>query len=236
MKLKNGVLAVCCVLSSGCVSHGFVGRPGLEPIPNGVLPKPTRVDSEVHVARYVIGASDVLDINVFNVPELSVKVTVDLNGKIALPLIGSLDVAGISSDELATVIADRLRTTYVRDPRVAVNVVETASQQFTVDGAVASPGVFPFTGRMSLVRAIARASGTSEYAKEDRVVVLRESDGKKYAALYDLRAIRSGVYEDPEIFSRDVILVGDNQARRIFKDILLLAPAISTPLVLLLTR
>lgn len=232
MKHKILVLALSCTLVQGCASDKFIGRPGLEVVKDGVLPAPSRVDSEIQGSRYVIGASDQLDINVFNVPELSAKVTVDLNGRIALPLIGPMTVAGITSDELAATITERLRATYVREPKVAVNVSEVASQQFTVDGAVTAPGMFPFMGRMSLMRAIARASSTTEFAKEDSVVVLREANGKKYAALYNLAAIRAGVYEDPEIYSRDVILVGDNQARRVLKDVFQAAPLV-TPLVFL---
>lgn len=86
------------------------------------------------------------------------------------------------------------------------------------------------------MRAIARASGTSEFARENYVVVFRNVDGKRYAALYDLRAIRQGMYDDPEIFSNDVIYVGDSQARRLFRDIIAASPLISTPLIYLITR
>ena len=53
------------------------------------------------------------------------------------------------------------------------------------------------------------------------------------AALYSLKAIRSGAYDDPEVFANDVIVVGDSQARRIFKDVLQASPLITTPLLIL---
>jgi polysaccharide export outer membrane protein len=117
-----------------------------------------------------------------------------------------------------------------------VNIVTAASQVITVDGSVTTPGIYPLLGRMSLMRAIARASGTTEFARENYVVVFRNVESKRYAALYDLRAIRQGMYEDPEIFSNDVIYVGDDQARRVFRDLVAAAPLISTPLIYLITR
>ncbi|MEI9928773.1 MAG: Wzz/FepE/Etk N-terminal domain-containing protein [Sphingomonas sp.] len=90
-----------------------------------------------------------------------------------------------------------------RTPRVSVNIANAASQVITVDGAVAQPGMYPLVGRMSLMRAVARASGTTEFARENHVVVFRDSGGKKYAALYDLAAISTGnVRRSRDILSR----------------------------------
>ena len=54
------------------------------------------------------------------------------------------------------------------------------------------------------------------------------------AALYNLRAIRSGAYGDPEVFANDVVVVGDSKARRMFKDALQILPTLTSPLILLL--
>jgi polysaccharide export outer membrane protein len=222
------------VMLSACGSSKFVGRPGLEFSANGPLPAPLREDYAIPAQPYAIGPSDQLGVDVFGVPELSRTVTVDQAGQISLPLAGTLSVSGLTSPEVADVIAARLRGNYVKDPRVTVNISTALSATFTVDGAVASPGLYALNGQMSLMRAIARASGTSEFARENHVVVFRNSGGKKYAGLYDLRAIREGMYEDPQIFSNDVILVGESQARRLFKDILAASPLITTPIITLL--
>jgi polysaccharide export outer membrane protein len=58
-------------------------------------------------------------------------------------------------------------------------------------------------------------------------------NGQRMAALYSLRAIRRGTYEDPEVFANDLVIVGDSQARRIFRDILSASPLISTPIIAL---
>ena len=56
------------------------------------------------------------------------------------------------------------------------------------------------------------------------------------AGLYNLRAIRRGNYEDPEVFANDVVVVGNSRGRQLFKDGLQLLPAIVTPLIYILTR
>lgn len=233
--ISCGVLMVALAVSA-CASQRFEGRPDLTVFDNKPLPEPVRQDLIIPSRPYVIGPSDQLSIEVFGIDELSKNVTVDLTGQIALPLVGSITASGMTAQELTADLVTRFRKAYVRDPKVTVNIVTAASQVITVDGSVTSPGIYPLLGRMSLMRAIARASGTSEFARENYVVVFRNVDNKRYAALYDLRAIRQGMYEDPEIFSNDVIYVGDSQARRLFRDVIAAAPLISTPLIYLVTR
>lgn len=198
------------------------------------LPAPTRADILVDERPYLIGPFDKISVDVFGVPELSKDVQADASGRISLPLIGTIEARGQTTDELAAQITAGLRGRFVRNPQVTVNLRETVSQVITVDGQVREPGLYPVTGRMSLIRAVATAKGLSEFAKLEDVVVFRTVNKQKLAALYDLKAIRRGAYEDPEIFANDVIVVGDSPSRRIFKDALQIFPALVTPLVLLL--
>lgn len=221
---------------SGCASGRFEGRPDLTLFQNKQLPEPVRQDLAIPSRPYVIGPSDQLSVEVFGIDELSKNVTVDLTGQISLPLVGALQASGMTASELATELVGRFRAAHVREPQVTVNIVTAAGQVVTVDGSVTSPGIYPLVGRMSLMRAIARASGTTEFARENYVVVFRNVEGKRYAALYDLRAIRQGMYEDPEIFSNDLIYVGDSQARRLFRDLVSAAPLITTPLLFLISQ
>ena len=125
---------------------------------------------------------------------------------------------------------------YVRNPRVTVNLTEAVSQVVTVDGSVQKPGLYPVAGKLTLMRAIAIASGTSEFADDNHVVVFRRVNNKDMAALYDLRAIRQGMYPDPDIYANDVVLVGDSQARRLFRDLVQLSPLLAAPLVTILNK
>ena len=228
------LLAILGALTSGCSNPSFIGRPDLQVVEGGELPAPTREDLTVPARPYVIGPSDQLVIDVYGLPELSRTLTVDLSGQVALPLAGQIKASGLTASELSDVIADRLRQGYVRDPRVTVGVAVAANQVVTVDGAVSQPGAYPVLGRMSLMRTIARASGTTEFARENHVVVFRRSGGREYATLYDLRAIRLGMYPDPEIYTNDVIVVGESRARRVFKDVLASSALITAPVVALI--
>jgi polysaccharide export outer membrane protein len=200
------------------------------------LPTPQPSDFTRPANAYYIGPSDRLTIDVFGVPELVREVQVDAAGRLAFPLIGVIDASGMTPGELAVEIQDRLRGNYVRDPQVTVNLKETTNQLVTVDGQVNRPGMYPVTGRMTLIRAVAAAGSTGEFARLDDVVVMREVGGQTYLGLYNLGAIRRGNYEDPEIFPNDVVVVGDSKQRRLFRDLLQVVPLLSSPLVLLLNN
>ena len=185
---------------------------------------------------HLVGPFDRLSVEVLGLPDLSRQVQVDASGQIALPLAGSVDVIGKTPDQLARLIEERLQASYVRDPRVTVSIVETVSQVVTVDGQVRAPGMYPVGGRMTLMRAIARAQGTTEFARTSHVVVFRTVEGQQMAALYDLRAIRLGAYEDPQVYPNDVVLVGESSVRRLFPQILQASTLLLTPLVTLLNN
>jgi len=169
-------------------------------------------------------------VDVLGLPELSRQVRVDSNGHIAVPLAGSIDVGGRTPEEIATLVEQRLRQTYVKNPIVSVAVEETVSQTITVDGEVRTPGIYPVLGRMTLMKAVASAQGTSDIAS-NHVVVFRRVEGRQMAALYDLRAIRLGAYQDPQVYTNDVIEVGESNARRLSPQILQAAGLIITPSV-----
>ena len=196
------------------------------------LPPPERMDAAEVERPYLIGAFDKLAIDVFNVPELSREVQADASGRISLPLAGVIEASGKTPTELAQIVKDRLAGQYVKNPQVTVNLVETVSQVVTIDGQVVQPGLYPVVGRMTLMRAIAAARGTTEFARTNHVVVFRRVGDQNLAALYDLRAVRQGVYQDPEVFASDVIVVGESRARRVFRDLvqsggLLMAPVVA---------
>lgn len=222
------------LLLSACAGNAVIGAsPEVTLVNSTELPPPARTDLSAGNRPYYIGPFDKLQIDVFGVPDLKKSVQIDAGGRLSFPLVGVVEASGKTPGELAEILEAKLRGSYVRDPQVTINLEETVSQVVTVDGQVDNPGMFPVIGRMTLVRAVARAGGTTEFAKLSDVVVFREVGGHQYAALYNLQAIRRGNYPDPEIFASDVIIVGDSQARRIFRDVLQVAPLLTTPLVVL---
>lgn len=199
------------------------------------LPPPNGADLVATTTPYRIGPFDKLNIQVFGVEELSGKLQTDASGGLSMPLAGQIDAAGKTPNELATAIGERLRR-FVRDPQVTVNLEETTSQVVTVDGQVTQPGSYSVVGGMSLMRAIAAAKGVSEFARLDDVVIFRTVAGHPMAGLYNLGAIRRGLYADPKIYANDVIVVGDSKARRAFQQFIQITPLLTTPLILGLER
>ncbi len=202
----------------------------------GSLPEPTPEDLAGVNRPYRIGPLDKLEYTVYGIQDLSGEVQADVSGNISVPLIGVVLAAGKTPGELANEIAAGLRAQHVRNPQVTVNVKEIVSQIVTVDGEVVQPGTYPILGDMTLMRSVASARGINEYAKLQDVVIFRTVGGQRYAGLYNLKAIRRGAYGDPAVFANDIVVVGDSRARRLFKDMIQLAPALLTPIIILLTR
>jgi polysaccharide biosynthesis/export protein len=231
-------LASCAgTMPIGKLPGNVANGQGVEVVQSGELPPPDRSDLLELNRPYLIGPFDKLVIDVFGIEELSKKeVQTDAGGRISFPLAGVIEAAGRTPGELEQIIEQQLRGRFVRDPQVTVNLKETVSQVITVDGEVKEPGLYPVIGRMTLLRAVATAKGTAEFAKLDDVVVFRTVKSQKMAALYNLKAIRRGYYDDPEVFANDVVVVGNSSARRIFKDTLQIAPLLVTPLVYILSN
>lgn len=231
----------CAVLLPAILLTACVGRQPLQS--NGqltvvrdeaLLPAPDRNDLIVGDRPSLIGPLDTIQVDVFNVPELSREMQVDASGRIAMPLIGTIDARGKTASELGSAIEDALRGRYIRNPDVTVNIRSSVSQVVTIDGQVVEPGLYPVTNQMTLLRAIASAKGLAEFAREGDVVILRTVNGRRMAGLYNIDAIRRGAYTDPAIYANDVVVVGDSPQRRMFRDLVSLAPLLAAPLIAIL--
>lgn len=96
---------------------------------------------------------------------------------------------------------------------------EYNSQRITVDGAVKKPGIFPTTGQISLMQAIALAEGLSTVADPSGVLLFRTVDNKRMAARFDIRQVRSGKVSDPMLQAGDIVMVDESAARTTLRDI-----------------
>ncbi len=189
------------------------------------LPSPdrSRLLSEEQPAYY-IGPLDVLEISVFQAPDLTRTAQVDAGGSIMLPLIGAVKVAGQTSEQAAASIARSLGERYLQNPQVSVFVKEAQSSKVTVEGSVMQPGVYPLTGRTTLLQALALARGPDRVADQKRVAVFRTIEGQRMAAVFDLTAIRSGQAKDPEVYGNDLIVVDVSGSKSVLRDVVGTAP------------
>lgn len=233
-KICTALLFVIALSACGA-KEPLVSTQRLTVVPDSsTLPAPDRNDLTAADRPSLIGPLDTIQVDVFNVPDLSREMQVDASGRISMPLAGTIDARGKTAAELADAIEASLRGRYVRNPEVTVNIRSSVSQVVTIDGQVVEPGLYPVTNQMTLMRAIASAKGLSEFAREDDVVILRTVNNRKMAGLYNVAAIRRGAYDDPEIYANDVVLVGDSPARRRFRDLVSLSPLIAAPLIAIL--
>jgi len=126
-----------------------------------------------------IGPDDLLNISIFEAPEMNCSVRVSASGDISLQLLGSVHAAGLSPRELESVLQGLLRGTYMKDPHVGVFVQELQSHPVSVVGAVKMPGVFQIRGTKTVIEVLSMAEGLADDAG-DTVLIMR---GAGYADL-----------------------------------------------------
>jgi polysaccharide export outer membrane protein len=176
---------------------------------------------------YRIGAQDLLEISVFGIDDLSRTVRVNSNGQISLPLIGGVLAGGKTIPELEQAIGAKLKNGYLQDPQVTVFVKEFTSQRVTLEGALNKPGIYPLTGKTTLLQAIAMAEGVDEDTADlQGVVVFRQVDGKRMGAVFDLAQVRAGLMPDPQVYGDDVIVVEQSGSKSAFRRFIQSVPAI----------
>ena len=139
---------------------------------------------------YSVGIEDVLEIVVWDEPELSRTVTVRPDGRVGLPLIGDVSVAGLSTDEVRDLLAQKLAV-FVRDPSVTVLVQEIHSFRVFVLGEVNQQGVLEFRRPTRLLQALAAAGGLTPYSKKE-ATILREMSGGEKPIRVDLKPLIGG--------------------------------------------
>lgn len=223
-RLRAMVVALLVpVVLIGCST----GRGGKVPYQVKDFGRPDAPIAAAPDVEYRIGTLDTLSVTVYRVPDLSGDLQVDSAGKVTMPLVGDLTAVGRTANELAAEIRQKLSVKYMNDPQVQVAVKSASSAKITVDGSVSQPGIYPISGRMSLIQAIAMAKGTSEDANPRRIVIFRQINGQRQAAAFDLKSIRRGEMPDAEVFGDDIIVVDGSESKSTFKSIIQTVPLLA---------
>jgi polysaccharide biosynthesis/export protein len=129
-------------------------------------------------ADYVIGAQDVLTIQVYEQADLAGKYTVETDGTLSFPLIGRVKAGGLTLRGLEAELRAKLADGYFKNPQVSVGVEQYRSQRVFVMGEVRSPGPVALTGGMTLIEALARAGSTMPTSSGE-VAIVRAPQGAK---------------------------------------------------------
>jgi polysaccharide export outer membrane protein len=142
-------------------------------------------------AEYRLGPEDVLSIFVWKQPDLSTTVVIRPDRKISLPLLGEMEAAGKTASQLQMEIAAQLKQ-FVVDPRVNVIVKEVNSPMISVLGQVHKPDRYHIRQRLTALDAVAMAGGFTEFAKRDKITIIRNSGKEKIRIQVDLKKVVSG--------------------------------------------
>jgi polysaccharide export outer membrane protein len=176
------------------------------------------VDSEP--GEYRIGAHDLLEINVFEAPDLNRSLRVSAGGEISMPLLGAVQSSGLTARELEGTLEVKLRQ-YMKDPHVGVFVTTVESHPVSVVGAVKKPGVFQIRGTKTVLEMLSMSEGLAEDAG-DQVVVMRGaglhfgSDSNRAGANVDAAASSAAVADSNDnetikINLKDLLESGDQR-------------------------
>lgn len=168
-------------------------------------------------ARVILGPGDLLEISIFDTPELFQRVRVNSDGKIALALVGEITVRGMSPDKLAGVIAGKLVDgNFMKAPQVSVFVVEYAGQVAYVTGEVTRPGAYALLRSHHLLDLISVAGGLTSRAG-NAVTIVRGDEAAQHI-LVDL-SDKDENRSNPEILPGDSITVGQTGIVYILGDV-----------------
>jgi len=114
---------------------------------------------------FPIGLGDLIEVSVFDTPEMSGQLRVDPSGNVTMPLLGSIHVAGMRTDEAQKLIQQKLVSAeLVKEPQVSVFIRDYATQGVSVWGEVKNPGVYPVLGNRRVSDVISMAQGTTPAA------------------------------------------------------------------------
>ncbi len=132
---------------------------------------------EIPVTDYILGPGDLLEIKVFELPDLNVTVRVSADGNITLPLVGIVRASGLTAFGLERELKTRLDEKYLKNAQVSVFIKEYKSQRVSLMGAVKDPRDYELSGRTTLLQIISMAGGITNQAGKYIYVFRTSPDG-----------------------------------------------------------
>jgi polysaccharide export outer membrane protein len=158
----------------------------------GATPPPVAAAPGVNLPpEYTIGADDVLSIVFWRDKELTADVTVRPDGKISLALLNDVQASGLTPAQLKDRIVEESKK-YVEDPNVTVVVKEIRSRKVFIAGEVRKPGPYLLTGAMTVLQMISIAGGLADYAKPDKISIVRVENGKPVSFRFNYKEVSEG--------------------------------------------
>ena len=141
--------------------------------------------------HYLINPGDTLGISVWQEPELQGEVTVRPDGYFSFPLAGEVLAARRTVSQVEEAVRLKLRE-YIPEVVVTVNLQALTGYKIYVIGQVRNPGEFLINTNIDVIRALAMAQGTNEFADLNDIRILRRVDGQQQAIRFNYRAVEKG--------------------------------------------
>jgi len=170
----------------------------------------TQAAGEIHrdtEKDYIISANDIIEISVYQEPDLSATLRISQDGTINYPLLGAIKAAGFSVRELEATITGLLAEDYLVTPRVTIFIKEYG--KISVLGAVNTPGAYEAKENLTLAKVIALAGGFTETADSSKVKIIRIIGSEKQTIEVDVGQVLEKSLGDVEIKPNDTIIVGE---------------------------
>ena len=159
----------------------------------------TATPSKVDPNGYVLGAEDVVNVNVWKEPDVTRTVSIRPDGMISLPLIGEVKAGGLTPVELEGQLKVSLAK-YIASPEVTVIVESAKSHKFNVVGEVAKPGTYDLNTSVTVLDAIATAGGLKDFAKSKQIYILRKNaDGSDQKLPFNYKDVIKGRHSEQNI-------------------------------------
>lgn len=146
----------------------------------------TDADAASIIGRYQLGSGDQIRVTVYGEEDLSGEFEIDGSGTIGMPLIGAVIIGGQNLSTAQQQIAGQLADGFLINPRVSIEVLNY--RPFYILGEVKSPGSYPYVSGMTVLNAIALASGFTYRASENKIEVTRRIDGEEQKVRIKLTA------------------------------------------------
>jgi protein involved in polysaccharide export with SLBB domain len=166
--------------------------------------------SPLDLSAATLGAGDVLEVRVFQEPELSGVFQIGPQGDVIFPLCKRVVVGGLSANGVAEKLRACLADGFLRDPQVSVLVKEYNSKKVFVFGEVQKPGTFPYEDGMSIVQALTLAGGFTKTAAQNSTSVTRNVSGQEVKVKVNVQDIALGKAPNVTLEPGDIVFVPES--------------------------
>ncbi len=194
-----------------CASHE---KNASKNAPGAVVSAPGLTLGSKPTEEYLIQPEDILQITVYEEPDLTARVRVGGNGEINFPLLGRLVVAGLTVGAVQEKITLALGEDYLVNPQAQVFIDTYHARNVFVTGAVTRPGAYPLDSgkRTTLMEAITLAGGFRQDAAMNGTRIIRVQNGKENTIMIKAKDIvqKGDKKKDVEVLPNDVVFVPES--------------------------